>query len=263
MNNSQDNKNITRFFSDVDQKIQQLDNEIKNGHEPFILLLSLIDTLSFYAFPKETDNRKRFIKLIDNYSNWGDKDRISLIQLQCLFKKIIIPSSKKHDELSKEVETRISKWTNWEIYCSSEVDPLLSDFNQYKDGLTDHLINAARYSSLLWVMRNWLVHTLSKPPGCGPNIINDKSTPYYIGTIGTKSWTLVIPPQVILSIIKECSKNLQKYFEEKSINPYKQVIFTECWFSDREIKSLANKVKRRSCLSKIVWQIKKCFSSTK
>jgi hypothetical protein len=260
MNNNEITDAIQGFFTITDQKIQQFDTEITNGHEPYILLLALLDTLSLYAFPDETDNRKRFIKLIDNYSNWNDKDRISLIQLQFLLKRIIIPLSEKYTELVKEVETRINKWQNGRVYRSLEVDPLLSEFNQYKDGLTDHLIHFVRYPSLLYVMRNWLVHTFSKP-GAGIDFSSDKSSSYYHGMyhniealkkndVSQKSWELVIPPQVVLSIIKECSKNLRKYFEENSINPDKRVIFTECWASDRDIKGLENRIKKGLSLIK-------------
>lgn len=243
---------IANFFSFIDKKKQQIDNDIAKGHNPSILLLCLLDTLSLYAFSTETDSRKRFIRLIDTYSDWVDKNRISLIQLQCLLDRIRIPSA-KYDELCKEVGARISKWENGRINRSSEVDPLLDEFNKYRDGLTDRLISAARYPSLLWVMRNRLVHSFVMP-GDGVDISDDKSTPYYIGGYHSiealkkkdLSWGLVISPEVISSLMKSCADNLRAHFEKHSINPDERLPLTECWFSDRDIKSLRNLIEKRS-----------------
>ncbi|MEW6026696.1 MAG: hypothetical protein AB1599_05335 [Planctomycetota bacterium] len=244
MNNSQGDNNITRFFSSVSRKISQLGDEISKGHDPSILLLALIDTLSFYASPSESSNRKRFINLIDTYSEWEDKDRVSLPQLQHLLNRIKIQiPSQKYTQLTTEVSKRINNWKYGRIYRPSEVDPPAQDLNNYKDNSTEYLINSVRYAELLWVTRNWLVHTFSKPTGFGADIGDVRSSPYYIGTIGEKSWTLVIPSQVIYSIVENCSKNLQVYFEKNNINPYDQIPFTECWLSARDIKWLENKIR--------------------
>lgn len=251
MNNSQKNDNITRFFSFVNQKIIQLNNEISNGHDSSILLLILLDTLSLYAFPSASNNRKRFVNIIDTYSEWKDKDRVSLSQLQHLIGRIKVRTpSQKYTELITEVIKRINSWEYAKIHRSSDVDPLVKDLNNYIDNLTKYLIHSARYSELLWVMRNWLVHTFSKPTGSSADFSNDKSSPYYIGTIGEKSWTLIIPSQVIYSIVKNCSKNLQIYFEKNNIDPYNQISFTECWFSDKDIKWMEDKIKKTLFLTK-------------
>lgn len=272
MNNHVKSDDVTTFFSFIDQKIQQLDNEITNGHDPSILLLSLLDTLSLFAYPNEYDNKKRFIKLIDNYSDWQDKNRISLIQLQHLLKRIKI-SSLKYDELCKKVNSRIDQWENGRVYRAADVDLSITELNKYRDGQTDCLIDVTRYPVLLWLLRNWLVHSFIKP-GFGMDVSSDKTTPYYHGMYHSieamnnndksqKTWELVISPQLVLNLIKSSAQNLQIYFRKNSINPYDRSPFAECWFSDRDVKSLANRVKRVSWFSKVIAQIKRWFSSTK
>lgn len=213
--------------------------------------MTLLDTLSLYAFPSSSNNRRRFVNLIDTYSEWKDKDRVSIPQLQHLISRIKVQTPpQKYTELITEVTKRIESWEYAKIHRSSEVDPLMKDLNNYVDNLTKYLINSACYSELLWVMRNWPVHTFSKPTGSSADFSNDKSSPYYIGTIGEKSWTLIIPSQVISAVVKGCSQNLQAYFENNNIDPYNQILFTECWFSDRDIKWLEDKIKKSSSSTK-------------
>lgn len=67
---------INSFFA----KVKDLRNRIDDLTEGFrtILLLSLLDSLSKSAFPEESMNRARFLRLIDQYSNWEYKDHVSL-----------------------------------------------------------------------------------------------------------------------------------------------------------------------------------------
>ncbi|MBU6392374.1 MAG: hypothetical protein KGQ83_09070, partial [Planctomycetes bacterium] len=72
------------IFKWASGKKDEIDKGVVANDSKYTLLLSLLDTLSSWAFPNEKDNRKRFIKLIDEYSDWKLKDRVSLVQLQYL-----------------------------------------------------------------------------------------------------------------------------------------------------------------------------------
>jgi len=239
------NKFNDTVFRWAAEKRQEIDNKTMSQDSQWLLYLCLLDTLSSWAFPNETDNRKRFIKLITDHSDWEHKDRVSLIQLKYLIERVKIQGHSDHENLSKEVFERISKWEDGKIHRSADVDPLLNEFNSYRNGPIVHLIQAACYPSLLWAMRNWSVHSFRQH---GFNISDDQTSPYYLGGhnidgINKKYWDLVIPPLSISSLVDNCITKLQNHFKEHSIDPNKQFpLLDECWLSERDIKALRNKM---------------------
>jgi len=208
--------NIDDFFRWITDQAKEIDKLPK--HFRRILLLSLLDTLSKCAFPKERLNRKRFVKLIDCYSDWEYKDYVSLPQLRYLLFKV-----EKCQDLKKEVESRISKWPHGRILRLHEADPRLEDIDRLKYGKCEKLIAKARYAPLLWKMRNSAVHEFRRP-GKGWAFSNDNSTPYYHGCLDEKgafeSWELCIPCEVISKIVLQCSNRLKSEFEQKGLDPY-------------------------------------------
>ncbi|MBI4834752.1 MAG: hypothetical protein HY811_08050 [Planctomycetes bacterium] len=235
------------IFKWASEKKDEINKGIIANDSKYTLLLSLLDTLSTWAFPHEKDNRKRFVKLIDEYSDWNLKDRISLVQLQYLMEKIKIQDQPDYDKLNKDVSGRLSKWEYGKVHRSADVDPLLSDFDRYKNDLIRPLIQAVRYPFLLWVMRNWSVHSFRQH---GFNISSDQSSPYYLGgsDINDRNknyWILTIPPLVISSLIDNCATKLKEYFKKHPIDPDKQIpLLDNCWLSVRDTKSLQNKIDR-------------------
>ena len=77
---------IDQFFGQVENLKRQIDG-LSQEHFCRILLFSLLDALSKCAFPEEKRfgaNKRRFVQLIDRYSDWKHKDRVSLPQLKKL-----------------------------------------------------------------------------------------------------------------------------------------------------------------------------------
>lgn len=118
-------QDINSFFGWLTDRREKIDNLPE--HFCRILLLSLLDTLSRCAFPQESSNRKRFVCLIDCYSEWEHKDYVSLPQLRYLLHK-----TNECQDLKVEVESRISKWFKGRILRPSEADPLVEEFDQFK-----------------------------------------------------------------------------------------------------------------------------------
>lgn len=212
-----------RWFRDTREQIDDLPEHFRR-----ILLLSLLDTLSKCAFPKESKNRKRFVDLINYYSDWKYKDYVSLPQLRYLLLEV-----EGCEEFKREVETRISKWPHGGILRPDEADPHLNELDRFRCGIWRKQIERARYPSLLWRMRNFAVHEF-RNPGKGWAFTNDNSTSYYHGCIDQngffKSWELYMPCEVVSRIVQKCSENLKAEFERKGFDPNASFTFGSSWY---------------------------------
>ncbi|MCP4259556.1 MAG: hypothetical protein GY774_18905 [Planctomycetes bacterium] len=222
-------ENIKSFFGWVVDQRKTIDKLPE--HFRRILLLVLLDTLSKCAFPKERKNRKRFVDLIDHYSDWKYKDYVSLTQLRHL-----LLETEGCEDLKSEVETRISKWPHGRILLPNEANPHLNELDMFRCGIWHEQIERARYPSLLWRMRNLAVHEF-RNPGKGWAITNDNSAPYYHGyldnTGALESWELYISCEVISKILLNSSDKLKAHFEQKRLNPYddSHFKFGSSWYS--------------------------------
>ncbi|MBI4504057.1 MAG: hypothetical protein HY691_00860 [Chloroflexi bacterium] len=81
---------LTGEIDDFFEQIEEAKRYIDNLHDPFraLQLMVLLDVLAKCAFPKERNNKQRFIGLIDHHSDWEYKDCVSIIQLSHLFSGI-------------------------------------------------------------------------------------------------------------------------------------------------------------------------------
>lgn len=225
-------QDIESFFKWVTDQIGEID-KLPN-HFRRILLVSLLDTLARCAYPAEKNNRNRFVNLIDSYSDWIDKDRVSLPQLRYVLSGE--PEAIECRELLREVESRLSRWSYGKILRPEEADPLSKDLDRFKQGKCEKLIERVRYTSLLWTMRNFAVHEF-RDPGQGWSISDDNTSPYYHGHLNgpsnQHSWELYIPCEVISMLVLSCSEGLKRYFERERLNPYDRFNFGSSWFSDQ------------------------------
>jgi len=193
-------QNTNDFYGWVEDQRKEIDKLPQHFHR--ILLLSLLDTLSKCAFPRERKNRKRFVDLIDHYSDCKYKDYVSLPQLRYL----LLDETKEgeYQVLKSEIEGRIKKWPRGNILRPDKADPRLCELSSFVCNKCGELIEKARYASLVWKMRNFAVHEF-RSPGKGWAISNDNSTPYYHGYLNDKgaleSWELYIPCEVISQIV--------------------------------------------------------------
>ncbi len=221
-------ENIESFFGLAANQREEIDKLLERFRR--ILLLSLLDTLSKCAFPKERKNQKRFVDLIDHYSGWKCKDYVSLPQLRYL-----LLEAEGCKDLKREVETRISKWPHGRILRPHEADPHLNELDRFRCGIWHAQIERARYPSLLWRMRNLAVHEF-RNPGKGWAISDDNSTPYYHGCLeqeqngSFKTWELYMPCEVVSRIVQKCSENLKAEFEQKGLDPNDSFNFGSSWY---------------------------------
>lgn len=214
------NESIERFFRWIENRRNEIDKFSDDYNYRTILLVSLIDTLSKCAFPElKNKNRERFVKLIDTYYDWDDKNRVSLPELSSLLKNC--PEKTKCRELEKEVEVRLSNWEYGVVHPARNVDPLADELKAIHVCCNNEIIEKARYASILWKLRNFVMHEHRNPYKDGFGIAKDCE---YMGSLSTKSgifvWELKIPVEVISEIAKKCSENLKTYFNKEQKNPY-------------------------------------------
>ncbi len=224
---------IDMFFNWVEEQRQRI-NQLDDRRFRKILLISLLETLASSAFPNK-GVRERFLSLIDGYSGWKDKDRVSLPQLQML----VLNSSQGVDEkerraLFQQVSKEINAWPIGRILRPDEVDPFWQTWPIFAKYMRcQELIKRARYASLLWRFRNFIVHE-GRSPGNSFEISSDNSTPYYLETAdlnGNNLWELTMPADFISAIVESCAAKLKKdYFEALKVNPYDNFTLASNWF---------------------------------
>ncbi|MCL4517452.1 MAG: hypothetical protein M1379_18045 [Firmicutes bacterium] len=224
---------INMFFNWAEEQRQRI-NQLEDRRFRKILLISLLEMLASSAFPNKSV-RERFISLIDGYSGWQDKDRISIPQLRII---LLNPSQgvdeQEHQALFQAVSKEIDVWPFGRILRSDEVDPFWQTWPHFAKyiGCQD-LIKKARYANLLWRFRNFIVHE-GRSPGNSFEISSDNSTPYYLATDdlnGNTMWELTMPAEFISNIVKACASNLKKdYFEALKIDPYNSFTSKSNWF---------------------------------
>ena len=208
------------FFDWVDRQRNSIDKLCRPYRR--VLLLSLLDTLSKCAYPKTKGNKKRFLKLINKYSKWNDKDRISLPQLDLSFSKKRI-----NKMLKEEVKKRLSSWPKGQLIRPSD-DPFYRDLAGLANTSEKKIINKHRYSHLLWNKRNFAVHEF-RTPGKGWPLSNDNTSPYYHGFIGDQTFHLVMPLEFISQIVMKCNTNLKLHLDELGIDPLGRLSVRDLW----------------------------------
>jgi hypothetical protein len=218
------NRAIDEFFAAVDQEIEAIDRLPSDRHGN-LLMFSLMEMLAGRRFTQQRRNGERFVKLIDDYSEWADRDRVSLVRLLGLIDRR--GPSIELTRLAASARGTIDGLTWARIYPASEVDPFVSEVQcsgTAHDGEARSLIEKARYAPLLWQMRNCLVHEL-RAPGRGIPLSKHKNTPFYhsVTVLGDKEeflWELYIPRQVISAVARGCAQNLKKWFTKERIDPH-------------------------------------------
>ena len=184
--------------------------------------MSLLDLLAKCAFPNEK-SKPRFVKLIDSFSDWEDKDRYSLRQLQFCLQNINDESKyPKLSALRNVVQSRMNSWPqSRELPKPRDVDPSRIDLEEVLDAKLSEFIEQVRYPSLLWTTRNFAVHEL-RHPGEGMDFGNGEPTPYYHELMhmpsGRETWELYFPTVLNSKLITDSSKNLRAEFLEKQVD---------------------------------------------
>ena len=222
-----------RYFSDEIIKIGGLsaDSLYKK-----ILCASMLDSLGKARFPEK--GNRRIVDLIDNYSNWTDKNRVSLVQLGIYLDRIHGHSR----ELVELVQSGVGMMESGRIY-RSDCDPFKSDLAKKIPQAEIVLIDKFQYLNLFYHYRHTMIHEF-REPAHPMEISQDASTPYYHSYMkhddgafdrDSCSWELVFPAEVFKGICEDCIEGLKAYFIQNQIDPYKFYNFNDLWIPEDRI----------------------------
>ena len=197
-----------------------------------VLYLIEIDTLSRAALPRVSGNRQRVVQFIDVCSNWGDKDKVSAVQLKFALEENGILSGQLYDSVIQ----RINSWAYGRIMRPND-DLTFGEAQGQSAPSESKYVNDARYVELLYTYRNHLLHEF-REPGYGMDLGADlPSTPYYLGvdrlSTGEGSWELVFPVQFLRDLCEECINGLEAQLSRNNQNPYDAYKFGTMWRRSR------------------------------
>jgi hypothetical protein len=211
------------YFRGQNEKIAKVDLHIFKK----IIYLVEIDTLSRAAFPAVSGNRRRVVQFIDTFSSWGDRDRISAVQLKFTLEENGIHSG----QLYGSINSCIDSWPYGRI-IRPDNDPTLGELQHLATPNEVKYVNEARYAELLYTYRNHLLHEF-REPGKGIERGADPTTPFYIGMdnldTGESSWELVFPVHFLQNLCESCINGLEDYLIANNLNPYDAYKFGTMW----------------------------------
>lgn len=217
---------IVEFVENFNRQLEYIKNadlgELTRIYKQ-ILYISILDTLS-KSICNCKNNRKRFVILITNFSNWDDADRVSILYLNSFLKKL---DSNAFNSVLGFLENRIKGFEHRIVDINE--DPLISEFDEYDlDTLirsqSDKKLEYFRHANLFYNHRNSLIHEL------GANKINmsidqTRESPHYlhwsIEPEGIKGWDLAYPLGFYELLCKNAVENVKIYFlNNPEIDPF-------------------------------------------
>jgi hypothetical protein len=202
-----------------------------------ILYLSVLDSLSKIALPKERQHNLRVTTFLKQYSEWKECERISLPHLARLLE---ITSDHMLEPLRIFVSNCISKWEPNSIILLDrspsleEIEKICPINYMYKVQVNNGKsieLQRLMYLYLFYNYRNSLMHELK---GLGllsnmPEVAMSSNEPHYSyvpnnisedGVVEDSSWELIYPIEFYERITIKCLANLCTHLRLNMIDPY-------------------------------------------
>ena len=206
------------------------------------ILVSVLDAISRATSDYNDGNRDRFVGIIDNFSCWEDRSRVSAPQLQYLLKHL---NSRSYERARKFIAEIVEENSNGEFIDLSN-DPKIDEIKKYwpvpiEQKLFNRLsLSSFTHKNLFYSYRNSLVHELQEP-GYGMEFHNKHKAPFYHGRTsfegessmnGIRFLELVYPLNFYFSLTEGIINNVRAYLIENNINPYEAYSFGSSWIGD-------------------------------
>lgn len=216
-------ENIENFF-DAIKNIKENTDKINSIFLRYPIYFILLDVLSQYAFPNEEKVGKRFINFIDTYSNWEYKNYVSVLLLNDLLVKEKNKECFTENEDYKDLEKKVNETKNiWgqegecKILNPKEADLTIEELENFREERYWKLIKICRYPSIIYQIRNYMIHNLRFPKPKDPLDTTNIEEPYYY--ILDDSYELCIPDKIVPMFVEKCSKNLKEKVMQE-VNKY-------------------------------------------
>jgi hypothetical protein len=194
-----------------------------------VLVVTMLDALARGRYPKAR-SRERFVKLIEDHSNWPHATAVSASQLAMMLQQRGGAATcrvsdefvrRLHDSCRRHKPSRID---------GLDIDPTSDELlSRHQHEL--RLANEAKHSSLLYQYRCVLVHEY-REPGYGFEFDKRELAPFYHeaeGESGTVRIELVYPAGWFLALVPPILDSLATYYVHENQNPYDSYDFGSPW----------------------------------
>ncbi len=201
-----------------------------------VLYVSFLDSLSVCVC-SDKGNKKRFMYLLDKYSNWNERDNVSLTHLSRIFS---LSSDPIPPTIYNFVDEKLKGWKDQphKIILISE-DPTSIEVKKLgwtngKIGSKIIYLSDIKHSNLLYQLRNSLVHQLQTKNEFGNNI---PDVPFYQvvskleqdGTSTPLRIELLYPSKFLETLSKTVLNNVIQYLKKGNINPFPHYYAGDYW----------------------------------
>jgi hypothetical protein len=186
-----------------------------------ILYATALDPLARAAFGK-TGNRARIVRMIDELTEWKERELVSLPQLQLLLRE----KKRARYRLFREVNGQLRQWSTGSILRIS-ISPTPDQLIPFADADEIKLIQKCRYAELFYTYRNNLIHEFREPGYC-MELSSDKDHPYYHSMI-RDSWQLCFPVAFFAFMYASALSGLETFLLHRNQDPYAQFEFGSLW----------------------------------
>lgn len=228
-----------KFIESFKDSIVKLNSDNYLPHLKRLACVGLLDTLAKCVANPRFSNYKRFTSFIKHFCEWDDNSKISLPHLVRFLK--LVPSP-EFEPLRKFAISKIEKWRHGETqYLDSdpsykEVFALWPKDKEHKEPIEKISLQSLTHLTLLWKLRNSIVHELQLP-GYGIDALVTTKPGYHSmtdhrGSNPIETWELVYPVPFVINLIENGIKNLKIYCQENKLNPNDSYKFGSYWIEE-------------------------------
>jgi hypothetical protein len=237
-------EHIENFENYLKSKLASIDEISGDNSVLFkkILYVSFLDSLSSCVYPGR-GNKERFVSMLERFSKWEDRDRVSLPHLG---KFVQITSDPLLEQARKYVTPKLKTWQERSCHVISiSEDPRIDEIED-KSWKTNketgiHVsLTDFKHISLLYQLRNALVHQFQSR-GDEMGNLRQLDHPYYQrvqifdGTLEDMKpvrFELVYPTQFLKSLSEKTLENVVDYLKDGNINPFPHYYAGDYWITE-------------------------------
>lgn len=220
-------EDIDRFLSFSREQFNLIRNSQfsrRESHFKTILYYPEFEVLARTVYPKALGPRDKIVALIRDFSDWEDRNKVSLPHLIRLLEKKTFPG---FDELRDWAVSRVSSWSTWQVLLSNDME-----YNEIESMWPSNIpadIGKLTHANLFYNYRNYLMHEGRSPSGV--SFPEDKKPHYQSRSDenGNHRWMLRYPLKFYEEISENILKNIRKYYTEHHVNLYECFHFGPYW----------------------------------
>lgn len=237
-------EHIESFKVYLEDKLSSIDSVHSNNDNVLfkkLLYVSFLDSISSCVYPKR-QNRDRFITMLSRFSQWRDRDRISLPHLA---RFVQLSSDPLLEDARQYVNPIIEGWQHRNRKILISEDPLMDDklksINWKKNADYGILLSLDdfKHSNLLYQLRNALVHQFQSTGNEMKNSMIEIEEPFYqvVHTFDENHsfkplrFELVYPVNFLKNLVNTTLNNVIEYLKKGNINPFPHYYAGNYWIT--------------------------------